>query len=44
MIMLVLFIITCMLFERFANRTATKAPMVNQGLNVDEGEDLHTKK
>jgi hypothetical protein len=32
MISLVLLIITCMLFERFANRTATKAPVVNQGL------------
>ena len=37
MIILVLFLILCMLLERFANRTATKAPMVNQGLQVDEG-------
>jgi hypothetical protein len=26
-----------MLLERFANRTATKAPSVNQGLDVEEG-------
>jgi hypothetical protein len=36
LIFLVLFVICIMLLERFANRTATKAPMVNQGLEVDE--------
>lgn len=40
LIFLVLFVISCMLLERYANRTATKAPMVNQGLYVDEDEDL----
>lgn len=40
MISLVLFIITCMLFERVANRTATKAPVVNQGLPFKEDESF----
>jgi len=26
----------CMLFERIVNRTATKAPVVNQGLPFDD--------
>tara|TARA_B110000285_G_scaffold224371_1_gene281126 strand:+ start:116 stop:607 length:492 start_codon:yes stop_codon:yes gene_type:complete len=44
LIFLVLFVIICMLLERFANRTATKAPVVNKGLDVDEEESLVSHK
>ena len=33
-----------MLLERFVNRTATKAPMVNTGLEVDEKMEIGVSK
>tara|TARA_B110000285_G_scaffold20848_1_gene20189 strand:- start:15 stop:404 length:390 start_codon:yes stop_codon:yes gene_type:complete len=44
LIFLVLGIIIVMLLERFVNRTATKAPMVNTGLEVDESEEIGVSK